>query len=56
MSAAQLAALVAHEQQLFIQAHPRSQSLAQQSAQHFAHGVPLHWMRDWGTPFPPVRN
>ena len=52
MSASQLAALVAHEQQLFIQAHPHSQALAQQSAQHFSHGVPMHWMRDWGTPFP----
>ena len=52
MSGEQLAALLAREQQTFAQAHPRSQALAQQSAQHFSHGVPMHGMRDWATPFP----
>lgn len=35
------------------QAHnPRSQALASQAAEHLMFGVPLHWMNDWGTPFP----
>ena len=32
--------------------HPRSVSLARQSAPHFLFGVPLHWMRDWPLPSP----
>lgn len=35
----------------FITQHPMSQALAQQAAQHWLFGVPLHWMSDWSTPF-----
>jgi glutamate-1-semialdehyde 2,1-aminomutase len=44
--------VLAREQQAFAAARPRSQALAQQAARHFPHGVPHHWMRDWGTAFP----
>jgi glutamate-1-semialdehyde 2,1-aminomutase len=40
-----------HERAVFAQAHPASAALAQQAARHLLFGVPLHWMRDWGTPF-----
>lgn len=26
--------------------------MAAEAGRHFPHGVPLHWMRDWATPFP----
>ncbi|MEY4754533.1 MAG: hypothetical protein RJA44_2208, partial [Pseudomonadota bacterium] len=45
-------ALLERERQHYIAAHPRSQALAAQAAQHLLFGVPLHWMTDWGTPFP----
>ena len=52
MSAGQLAAIFAREQQAFVSARPQSRALAQRSSAHFPHGVPMHWMRDWGTAFP----
>lgn len=39
------------ERDHFITAHPKSQALATQAAQHWLYGVPLHWMSDWSTPF-----
>ena len=36
----------------FALANPRSRALAQRSARHWLQGVPMHWMLDWGTPFP----
>lgn len=30
----------------------RSQALAARAARHWLAGVPMHWMSDWGTPFP----
>lgn len=47
-----LAALLAREQAAYAAARPRSRALAQRSAVHFPHAVPMHWMRDWGLPFP----
>jgi glutamate-1-semialdehyde 2,1-aminomutase len=47
-----LAALLAREQAAYAAARPRSRALAQRSAAHFPHAVPMHWMRDWGLPFP----
>lgn len=44
-------ALFAREQQAFVTRMPRSQALSAQAAQHLLFGVPLHWMRDWSTPF-----
>ncbi len=45
-------AMLRREQALFVQRHPRSQALANRAKAHWAHGVPMHWMLDWGTPFP----
>ena len=45
-------ALLAREQRDYIARHPRSAALAAQSRRHWPGGVPLHWMADWGTPFP----
>ncbi|HWA47180.1 MAG TPA: aspartate aminotransferase family protein [Dongiaceae bacterium] len=45
-------AMLRREQDLFVQRHPRSQQLAARAKAHWAHGVPMHWMLDWGTPFP----
>lgn len=39
------------EQETFARNNPRSADLAQRAQQHLLFGVPLHWMRDWGTPF-----
>ena len=39
-----------HERFAF--ANPRSRELAAGALRHWLHGVPMHWMLDWGTPFP----
>jgi glutamate-1-semialdehyde 2,1-aminomutase len=38
------------ERAAFTAAHPESARLAAESAVHWLDGVPMHWMRDWGTP------
>ena len=45
-------ALLAREQRDFIARNPRSAALAVEARRHWPGGVPLHWMADWGTPFP----
>lgn len=40
------------ERRRFTAANPRSRRLAAEAAQHWLRGVPMHWMLDWGTPFP----
>ncbi len=45
-----LARRFASETLRFHATHPRSIALAEQAAQHFLFGVPLHWMRDWPSP------
>ena len=50
--AAALEHCLAVERQAFITRHPRSQALAARAAAHWLSGVPMHWMADWGTPFP----
>jgi len=52
MNGGVLAAILAREQQAYEAARPDSRSLSRRSSAHFPHGVPMHWMRDWGTPFP----
>jgi glutamate-1-semialdehyde 2,1-aminomutase len=47
-----LAAIRSREQRAFAAARPQSQALSRRAAAHFPHGVPMHWMRDWGTAFP----
>jgi len=44
--------MLATERDRFDNLHPRSRGLAARGAAHWLHGVPLHWMNDWGTPFP----
>ncbi len=46
--------LIARETQAFIAAHPKSAAQASALAQHWLSGAPMHWMRDWATPFPIV--
>jgi glutamate-1-semialdehyde 2,1-aminomutase len=45
-------AMIEREHERFVFANPRSRELAARSARHWLHGVPMHWMLDWGTPFP----
>jgi glutamate-1-semialdehyde 2,1-aminomutase len=40
------------ERETFVATHPNSARLAASSAAHWLDGVPMHWMRDWGTPHP----
>jgi glutamate-1-semialdehyde 2,1-aminomutase len=40
------------ERDAFAANHPVSARLARSSAAHWLDGVPMHWMRDWGTPHP----
>ncbi len=44
-------AFLAQERAAFTQRNPASAQLAVQAQRHLLFGVPLHWMRDWGTPF-----
>lgn len=40
------------ERALFARRNPKSAALAEEAKAHWLRGVPLHWMVDWGTPFP----
>jgi glutamate-1-semialdehyde 2,1-aminomutase len=51
---ARVRALAAAERERYIADNPRSRALGARSAEHLMFGVPLHWMSDWGTPFPLV--
>ncbi|MEK8033433.1 aspartate aminotransferase family protein [Ideonella sp. DXS29W] len=44
--------LTSIETERYALANPSSRAMAAESAQHLMFGVPLHWMNDWGTPFP----
>lgn len=44
-------ALLARERDAFERAMPKSRARSAEAAQHLLFGVPLHWMRDWSTPF-----
>lgn len=46
-----LDSLLSAERAHYAKTRPQSKALAQ-SARHWWHSVPLHWMLDWGTPFP----
>jgi glutamate-1-semialdehyde 2,1-aminomutase len=47
-----ITAMLAREQAFFEQRNPASKSLSEKSARHWLRGVPMHWMVDWGTPYP----
>jgi glutamate-1-semialdehyde 2,1-aminomutase len=42
----------AREAQRFRQSRPRAQQFHAEACQSMPHGVPLHWMSQWGSPFP----
>jgi glutamate-1-semialdehyde 2,1-aminomutase len=44
--------MIERERALFAERSPRSAELAKRAAPHWLSGVPMHWMADWGTPFP----
>ena len=46
-----LQTFLSQQRDIFTAAHPKSQVLAAQ-ASAWRGGVPMHWMRDWATPFP----
>lgn len=52
VSLARLAGLLDRERAAFAARRPRSAALAAAAAEHWHDGVPLHWMSDWGLPFP----
>lgn len=45
-------AMLAREAALFTQRNPKSKRLSEEAAKNWLRGVPMHWMVDWGTPFP----
>lgn len=49
---AAIRSMLAREDALFRQRNPASQRLSEQAQKHWLRGVPMHWMVDWGTPFP----
>ncbi len=49
---ASIKAMLNRENGLFTQRNPVSKSLSEESAKNWLRGVPMHWMVDWGTPFP----
>ncbi len=49
-----VASLAADEAARYTAEHPVSAAHASRLGAHWLNGVPMHWMRDWGTPFPPV--
>lgn len=44
--------IIQQERDRFLLLHPKSVALSKQANQHFLYGVPMHWMKDWGTPAP----
>jgi len=49
---ASITAMLTREDALFTQRNVQSKRLAEGAAKHWLRGVPMHWMVDWGTPFP----
>lgn len=49
-----LSALIACETQAFASARPKSAAQAEALGAHWLYGAPMHWMRDWATPYPIV--
>ncbi len=47
-----IADLLNAERAAFASANPRSRAFADRTAKHWLQGVPMHWMADWGTPYP----
>jgi len=52
LSMTRVRSLVERRRTSFIERRPRSAELAARAEVHWHDGVPLHWMCDWGLPFP----
>jgi len=52
ISDAAIEAMLSREEALFTQRNPNSKKLAEDAEKNWLRGVPMHWMVDWGTPFP----
>ena len=52
ISEAKVLAMLTREKALFIQRNPKSKGHSENAARNWLGGVPMHWMVDWGTPFP----
>ncbi len=52
VAAASIAAMLQREDALFAQRSPNSRRLSEDAGRNWLRGVPMHWMVDWGTPFP----
>jgi len=44
--------MLEREKKLYVQRNPKSQALSLTASQNWLRGVPMHWMVDWGLPFP----
>ena len=44
--------MLEREAKLYVQRNPKSQALSAEASKHWLRGVPMHWMVDWGSPFP----
>ena len=49
---ASVEAMLTREKAHFLQRNPKSRTLSDESSKYWLRGVPMHWMIDWGTPFP----
>jgi glutamate-1-semialdehyde 2,1-aminomutase len=47
-----LQALLEREEARFAAEHPRSLALAREAERHWLGGAPMHWMKDWASPYP----
>jgi glutamate-1-semialdehyde 2,1-aminomutase len=47
-----LAKIRGREEKRFAEERPRARQLHAEAAQSMLHGVPLHWMSQWGSPYP----
>lgn len=47
-----ISAMLEREKSLFVQRNGMSAELSEKSARNWLRGVPMHWMVDWGTPYP----
>ena len=54
LSPARLEAFRAREAERYVAARPRCRAALQEGAAPWLDGVPMHWMRDWPSPFPLV--
>jgi glutamate-1-semialdehyde 2,1-aminomutase len=52
VSETSISALLQREKTLYIQRNSRSKALSETTSRNWLRGVPMHWMVDWGLPFP----